>query len=113
MAFIQVDHDADDFLGDHIGRRNLRVLLGRLPNEQQTQGNRGQHRQQFPEGLHALQIALLHAAAGLECLVEILNGTITNDKFCMSRTGRLQLSWWRLPLRAREAVSKEVKYPSE
>jgi hypothetical protein len=30
-------------------------------------------------------------------------------KFCMSRTGRLRLSWWRLPLSARQAV----EYPSE
>ncbi len=42
-----------------------------------------------------------------------LNGTITNDKFCMSRAGRLRLSWWRLPLRAREAVIQAVEYPSE
>ena len=41
------------------------------------------------------------------------NGTITNDKFCMSRTGRLRLSWWRLPLMARETVTQAVEYPSE
>ena len=41
------------------------------------------------------------------------NGTITNDKFCMSRTGHLRLSWWRLPLRAREKVTQAVEYPSE
>ena len=41
------------------------------------------------------------------------NGTITNDKFCLSRTGRLRLSWWRLPLSARETVTQAVEYPSE
>jgi hypothetical protein len=24
-----------------------------------------------------------------------LNGMITNDKFCCTRWGQLQLSWWR------------------
>jgi hypothetical protein len=31
----------------------------------------------------------------------------------MSRTGRLRLSWWRLPLRDRETVTQAVEYPSE
>ncbi len=35
------------------------------------------------------------------------NGLITNDKFCMSRTARLQLSWWRLPRKARQTSSDE------
>jgi hypothetical protein len=30
-----------------------------------------------------------------------LNGTITNDKFCLSRWDEMQLSWWRRPLRLR------------
>ena len=29
------------------------------------------------------------------------DGIITNDKFCMTRYGKLQLSWWRRPLRLR------------
>jgi hypothetical protein len=33
--------------------------------------------------------------------IEILNGMITNDKFCLTRWGELQLSWWRRPLRLR------------
>jgi hypothetical protein len=41
------------------------------------------------------------------------NGTITNDKFCMSRIGRLHLSWWRLPRRARLPVPQQTVYPSE
>ena len=32
-----------------------------------------------------------------------LNGTITNDKFCVTRWGKLQLSWWRRPLRLRQS----------
>ena len=38
---------------------------------------------------------LLAAAGGL------LNGTVTSDKFCVSRYGRLRLTWWRRPLRRR------------
>jgi hypothetical protein len=32
----------------------------------------------------------------------LFNGLITNDKFCLTRWGELQLSWWRRPLRLRE-----------
>ena len=35
-----------------------------------------------------------------------LNGLITNDKFCLSRPGRLSLSWWRYPLRLRDPAPK-------
>jgi hypothetical protein len=31
----------------------------------------------------------------------------------MSRSARLHLSWWRLPLHAREQVAGEVESPSE
>ena len=40
-----------------------------------------------------------------------LNGIITNNKFCLSRTGRLQLSWWRLPLRTRKQIADGVESP--
>ncbi len=43
----------------------------------------------------------------------LLNGLITNDKFCMSRTARLQLSWWRLPRSARQTNSQGVQSPVE
>jgi hypothetical protein len=32
----------------------------------------------------------------------LLNGLITNDKFCMTRTGQLRLNHWRRPLRLRK-----------
>ena len=38
----------------------------------------------------------------LQAVEHGLNGLITNDKFCLSRTGRLALSWWRYPLRLRD-----------
>jgi hypothetical protein len=37
----------------------------------------------------------------LRLLAEV-NGIITNDKFCLTRWGKLQLSWWRRPLRLRD-----------
>jgi hypothetical protein len=38
------------------------------------------------------------------------NGLITNDKFCMSRTGRLELTWWRRPRRLRSQVAGKWAY---
>src|SRR5260221_12677330 len=51
-----------------------------------------------------------HLLAGFKVF---LNGLITNDKFCMSRTARLQLSWWRLPRSARQTSSEGVQSPVE
>jgi hypothetical protein len=42
-----------------------------------------------------------------------LNGLITNDKFCLSRRARLQLSWWRLPRSARHTSGEGVQSPVE
>lgn len=40
------------------------------------------------------------------------NGAITNDKFCMTRQGRLQLSHHHLPLRLRSQHSEDcLRYP--
>ena len=33
---------------------------------------------------------------------ERFNGLITNDKFCLTRRGELELTWWRRPLRLRK-----------
>jgi hypothetical protein len=38
------------------------------------------------------------------------NGLITNDKFCMTRTGCLPLNWSRRPLRLRIPATKEMVY---
>ena len=39
----------------------------------------------------------------------LFNGLITNDKFCLSRTARLQLSYWRLPRSARQTSNQGVQ----
>ena len=42
-----------------------------------------------------------------------INGMITNDKFCLSRNGQLQLSWSRIGLyECRRSQRPKVGYPS-
>jgi hypothetical protein len=43
------------------------------------------------------------------CFKILFNGLITNDKFCLSRTARLQLSYWRLPRSARQTSNQGVQ----
>jgi hypothetical protein len=43
-------------------------------------------------------------AAGFVISEALLNGLITNDKFCITREVRLKLSWWRKPLKERVGV---------
>ena len=38
------------------------------------------------------------------------DGLITNDKFCLVRTGKLKLSHWHLPLRRRIGIPGEKVY---
>lgn len=38
------------------------------------------------------------------------NGLITNDKFCLTRTGQLRLSHWRRPLRLRATTCVQKVY---
>src|SRR5947209_4078387 len=49
---------------------------------------------------------------GASLLKGHFNGAITNDKFCMTRQGRLQLSYHHLPLRLRSQHSGDcLRYP--
>jgi hypothetical protein len=41
-------------------------------------------------------------AITFEIAKHFFNGLITNDKFCLTRRGQLQLTWWRRPLRLRK-----------
>ena len=54
-------------------------------------------------------LVLAQAQARFQLPVQELNGMITNDKFCCTRWGRLQLSWWRRPLRLRGGVDPELR----
>ena len=42
----------------------------------------------------------------------LVNGLITNDKFCMTRSGRLTLSWSRYEVRQRRRALAASDYPS-
>ena len=53
----------------------------------------------------------LHAQVLTDFAVGHFNGLITNDKFCLSRTGRLTLSWSRRPLRCRVPADASPAYP--
>jgi len=50
---------------------------------------------------------ITHAQVLFAVLETRLNGMITNDKFCCTRWGQLQLSWWRRPLRLRQESDHE------
>src|SRR5947209_1247200 len=77
-----------------------------------------QHAQQLGiqlthDALRVLRLPLIDLAQVFPQLPQQFNGTITNDKFCMSRMGHLQLSWWRLPLHRRMQVTESIVYPSD
>src|SRR5258707_6529160 len=46
-------------------------------------------------------LEVVQAQAVLELAVVVLDGLITNDKFCCVRRLRLGLTWWARPLRVR------------
>src|SRR5215204_6929100 len=57
-------------------------------------GRRGK-REPKPNPLHATEPGLLLPCDGLDPAERLLNGLITNDKFCLTRPGQLRLSWPR------------------
>ncbi len=59
-------------------------------------------------GAKGTHFILIESHLTLGVFVALFNGLITNDKFCMSRTARLQLSHWRLPRSARQPASQGV-----
>jgi hypothetical protein len=73
-------------------------------------------RQQF--GIHLTEDPLgvrrppvINAAVTLPELEQEFNGLITNDKFCMVRTGRVTLSWARSPLQRFHTAGPQQDYP--
>ncbi len=71
----------------------------------------GQQAKQFETGFPVVDAQALDGHFAFQVAERHLNGLITNDKFCMSRTARLQLSWWRLPHNARQTSSAGVESP--
>src|SRR5262249_47985053 len=65
-------------------------------------------------GVQAIADQVIEVMTVLELVEDLLNGVITNDKFCLTRQGHLQLTWWRFPLRRRgEAARRDVAAPVE
>src|SRR6266581_5809117 len=92
----------------------LRVVPGEEHDQPVLEQQSDQLRIQLTQ--HAPRVAgppLVDASVRLPQFVEQLNGTITNDKFCLSRMGRLHLSWWRLPRSSHAPVKTETRYPSD
>jgi hypothetical protein len=62
-----------------------------------------QHRRQHmvvPPGVFA-HFIVGHTEFGFPFFKALLNGLITNDKFCCTRWATLHLSWWRRPRQLR------------
>src|SRR5215831_20551417 len=57
------------------------------------------HTPMFPNGFDTPHAILVEAQVPLTVLIERFDGMISNDKFCCTRWGVLQLSWWRRPNR--------------
>src|SRR5712692_3934336 len=113
----QAMHQGRNLIADDLGRSHQRTMRI-VPTREQQHPMLYQHAQQF--GIQLTQDA--HGVGGLPLingaqlfpeLPEQFNGTITNDKFCMSRMEHIHLSWWRLPLQARLPVTDSMRYPSD
>ena len=70
----------------------------------------GRHGEGEPgaDAFNAALDGLDHAAHGLGPAEGFLDGLITNDKFCLTRRGRLVLTWWRRALRLRGEVQERA-----
>ena len=58
----------------------------------------------FLNGFGVAHAIFIQAQEPFPILIKGFNGIITNDKFCLTRWGELQLSWWRRPLRLRNSL---------
>jgi hypothetical protein len=56
----------------------------------------------------------VHVRVAVVVVVDVVDGLITNDKFCCVRRLRLDLTWWHRPLRLRRsALQDEVALVGE
>lgn len=88
--------------GQDYGTWQVRLTAVDIGHPVQAPSNDAHQGDKAMETVSRLQATVLDATAGLEDFMKTLNGLITNDKFCLSRQGELQLTWWRRPLRLRE-----------
>src|SRR6266566_3277598 len=114
------DHDAAE-LGEHVlegglgfggvprlgraaaGNVGVVVTVPGVPDHDQRAGQHGERDSPLDRAADA--VAGLAAAQDVADVAEgLLDGLITNDKFCCVRRLRLSLTWWRRPLRLRASV---------
>jgi hypothetical protein len=81
------------------------------------QGHQREQPEQGWRGAQDCQVGPLALRLDAEMAADFVegnfNGLITNDKFCLSRTARLTLTWSRRPLRLRDQSTGEPVYPSD
>ena len=78
--------------------------VSRLLKQQEQESHTDDHQKEQqlnPLLLGFLQNQMPEAKQCLQIPKAFRNGLITNDKFCLTRYGELQLSWWRRSLRLR------------
>jgi len=88
-----VPNGLDETLRPIRSSRQTRQVQQRRGHEDQTP--------MFPNGFGAPHAILVEAQVPLTVLIKRFDGMISNDKFCCTRWGALQLSWWRRPNRLR------------
>ena len=78
----------------------FRTAVGAVTDRRQH--GEGQHYQRdvAVPAMPGSGLVMIEAEFGLRRLKGILNGLITNDKFCLTRAGRLRLSWPRARVRS-------------
>src|SRR4029450_4780089 len=62
-------------------------------------------------GAPAADLVLVQTAQPLAGLETLLDGLITNGKFCCTRRVRLRLTWWHRPLRLRRSGLETAVVP--
>jgi hypothetical protein len=88
-----IPNGLDEVFGSIRYGRQTRQVQQRIGHEHQTP--------MFSNGFGAPHAVLVEAQLPFAVLIKRFNGMISNDKFCYTRWGTLQLSWWRRPHRLR------------
>jgi hypothetical protein len=88
-----IPNGLDEVFGSIRSGRQTRQVQQRIGHEHQTP--------MFSNGFGTPHPIRVDAQRPLAVLIEGFDGMISHDKFCCTRWGALQLSWWRRPNRLR------------
>jgi hypothetical protein len=95
---------------------SVHQLAQALPNTPTAEGDEPKVEQSHRQGeARQAQKMTQHRAFQVKAMLfeiaeHLFNGLITNDKFCLTRTGKLRLSHWRRPLRLRAPETRQTVY---